>query len=73
MTTPPSYPGTPRWVRLGTKVALSLAALAVVLAVFGGGNHGPWRHFSSGTQPASDTVNAGPGKSPTDPAVGAKE
>lgn len=73
MTTPPSYPGTPRWVRLGTKVALSLAALAVVLAVFGGGNHGPWLHFSSGTERASDTAIARPDQLPMDPAVGAKE
>lgn len=73
MTTPPSYPGTPRWVRISTKVALGLAALAIVLAVFGGGKHGPWRHFSSGTHPASDTANARPDQPPMDPAVGAKE
>ncbi len=46
-----SYPGTPRWVKTLGKMAVVLAALAELLMVFGGGQHGPWRHFSSASQP----------------------
>lgn len=42
----PSYPSTPRWVKMIGKVALALAGLAVLLMIGGGGQHGPWRHFS---------------------------
>jgi hypothetical protein len=48
-----NYPGTPRWVKTLGKIAALLAVLAVLLMVFGGGQHGPWRHFSSSNQPAS--------------------
>lgn len=44
----PSYPGTPRWVKTTGKVALVLVGLAVLLMIFGGGQHGSWRHFSTG-------------------------
>ena len=48
-----NYPGTPRWVKTLGKTAAVLAVLAVLLMVFGGGQHGPWRHFSSASQPAA--------------------
>lgn len=44
----PSYPGTPRWVKTTGKVALVLVGLTVLLMIFGGGQHGPLRHFSTG-------------------------
>lgn len=50
-----NYPGTPRWVKTLAKTAAVLAVLAVLLMVFGGGQHGPWRHFSSASQPAATT------------------
>ena len=43
----PSYPGTPRWAKTTGKVALVLVGLAILLMIFGGGQHGPWRHFST--------------------------
>ena len=46
-------PGTPRWVKTLGKIAAVLAVLAGLLMVFGGGQHGPWRHFSSATEPAA--------------------
>jgi hypothetical protein len=54
----PSYPGTPRWVKISGIVAVVLALLLVIAAIFGGGRHGPGRHLPSGdaggdTQPAS--------------------
>ena len=49
------YPGTPRWVKTLGKTAAVLAVLAVLLMVFGGGQYGPWRHFSSASQPAATT------------------
>ena len=48
-----NYPGTPPWVKSLGKIAAVLAILVVVLMVFGGGQHGPWRHFSSASQPAA--------------------
>lgn len=47
-----NYPGTPRWVKTLGKIAIALAVLAVPLMVFGGREHGPWRHFSPASQPA---------------------
>ena len=44
----PSYPGIPRWVKLSAIIAGALALLLVVVLVFGGGQHGPGRHFRSG-------------------------
>ena len=48
-----NYPGTPRWVKTLGKIAAVLAVLAGLLMDFGGGQPGPWRHFSSASQPAA--------------------
>jgi len=47
-TTPPGYPGTPRWVKVSGIIVLVLVLLVVVLLVVGGGSHGPGRHLPSG-------------------------
>lgn len=47
-TTTPSYPGTPRWVKVSAIVVLVLALLLVIVMFAGGGNHGPGRHMPSG-------------------------
>jgi hypothetical protein len=44
----PTYPGTPRWVKVSGIVALVLVVLAIILIVAGGGQHGPGRHLPSG-------------------------
>ncbi len=67
----PSHPGTPRWVKTTGKVALILVGLAVLLMVFGGGQHGPWRHYSTsgGTDvatPPAVTPDAATQSRPTD-------
>ena len=54
----PSYPGTPRWVKMSGIVAGVVALLLVIALLFGGGRHGPGRHMPSGeagggTPPAS--------------------
>ena len=46
-----NYPGTPRWVKVLGKIAAVLAIRSVLLVVFGGSQPGPWRHFSSASQP----------------------
>lgn len=49
----PSYPGTPRWVKISGIVIGILALLLVVVIVTGiGGPHGPGRHTFSGDGPA---------------------
>ena len=46
MADPPSYPGTPRWVKA---LGIIVVVLLVVAAMFiGGGGHGPGRHAPSG-------------------------
>ena len=42
-----SYPGTPRWVKVGGIVALLMIVLVVLVMVMGGGDHGPMRHIPS--------------------------
>jgi hypothetical protein len=59
-----AYPGTPRWVKVSAIVALVLVALAIIVMVASGGQHGPGRHLPSGapgdpgglTPPAALTV-----------------
>jgi len=45
---PPAYPGTPRWVKVSAIVVLVLILLFAIVAIVGGGNHGPGRHLPSG-------------------------
>jgi hypothetical protein len=42
-----SYPGTPRWVKVGRIVALLMIVLVVLVMVMAGGEHGPMRHIPS--------------------------
>ena len=42
-----NYPGTPRWVKVLGMVVAGVAVAAVLLMIFGGGQHGPLPHFSS--------------------------
>jgi hypothetical protein len=44
----PSYPGTPRWVKLSAIVALVLVLLVVAVMAAVGGEHGPGRHVPAG-------------------------
>jgi len=46
MSNRPPYPGTPRWVKVFGIIVVVL--LVVGLMFIGGGEHGPWRHTSSG-------------------------
>ena len=41
----PSYPGTPRWVKVSGIIVIVLVLLAVIMLLSG---HGPGRHTSSG-------------------------
>ena len=41
----PSYPGTPRWVKVFGIVVIVLVVMVVILLLSG---HGPGRHTSSG-------------------------
>ena len=41
----PSYPGTPRWVKVSGIVVIVLVVLVVIMLLTG---HGPGRHTSSG-------------------------
>lgn len=59
-TDPPSYPGTPRWVKvLGIIGLLLIVAIAVSLVAGVGGEHGPGRHIpvsgAETTAPADST------------------
>jgi hypothetical protein len=56
-----STAGTPRWVKVFGVIALVVAVLFVVLALVGGGKHGPGRHAgrtSTHLEPASDLDSA---------------
>jgi len=52
MADPPSYPGLPRWVVISGILAGLMILLVSFLVVFGGGQHGPFRHLKS-----SDVTN----------------
>jgi hypothetical protein len=39
------HPPTPRWVKLFAVIAVIAVALLLVLAILGGGEHGPQRHL----------------------------
>jgi hypothetical protein len=41
----PSYPGTPRWVKVSGIIVIVLVLLVVIMLLTG---HGPGRHTSSG-------------------------
>jgi hypothetical protein len=41
----PSYPGTPRWVKVSGIILIVLVLLVVIMLLTG---HGPGRHTSSG-------------------------
>ena len=41
----PSYPGTPRWVKVCGMIVIVLVVLVVIMLFSG---HGPGRHMSSG-------------------------
>ncbi len=47
MANRPSYPGTPRWVKVFGIVVI-VVVLLVVARMFVGGEHGPGRHTPSG-------------------------
>ncbi|MDA2813183.1 hypothetical protein O4J56_21235 [Nocardiopsis sp. RSe5-2] len=53
--------GMPRWVKAVIAAGAAVALLLVVLALFGGGEHGPGRHLSAGGGEAAPaaTVEAG--------------
>ncbi len=38
----------PRWVKVAGLIAVVLVALAVIVALLGGGEHGPGRHLPGG-------------------------
>lgn len=40
------YPGAPRWVKVAGIVALVVVLLAILVLIFGPGDHGPGRHAS---------------------------
>jgi hypothetical protein len=42
-----SYPGTPRWVKVGGIVALLMIVLVGLVMAMAGGDHGPMRHIPS--------------------------
>ncbi len=49
MPDPPTYPGTPRWVKVSAMIVIVLVLLFGALKLFGvGGGHGPGRHAPSG-------------------------
>ena len=43
-----TYPGMPRWVKLGAIAAVIVVVLVLVVMVVSGGEHGPMRHVPSG-------------------------
>ena len=47
-----TYPGTPRWVKIGAAVAVLVLVLLVLILMLAGGEHGPMRHIPVGS---SDT------------------
>ena len=42
-----TYPGTPRWVKLGAIVAVLVLVLVLAVMILSGGEHGPMRHVPS--------------------------
>ncbi|MGI8460781.1 MAG: hypothetical protein ACR2OC_03965 [Solirubrobacterales bacterium] len=60
--------GAPRWVKVSGFIALGLGVLVVALMLFGGGDHGPGRHTSSGDAPSP--VATSPVEGHTPPAGG---
>ena len=62
MADPPPYsrqhPGAPRWVKVFGAVAIVLVVL-LVIALLGGGEHGPSRHTSSGGAVGQSALLAG--------------
>ena len=55
MSSPPTYPGTPSWVKTAGNVVAVLVILVVAAMIFGGGKHGPWRHLSFEANPSAAT------------------
>ena len=55
MSSPPTYPGTPAWVKTAGKIVAVLAVLLVAAMIFSGGEHGPWRHLSFEANPSAAT------------------
>ena len=47
MANRPSYPGTPRWVKVFGIIVI-IVVLLIVARMFIGGGHGPGRHTPSG-------------------------
>ena len=48
MADPPSYPGTPRWVKVSGVIVSALVLLVIAVVFTGvGGPHGPGRHMPS--------------------------
>lgn len=60
MSSPPTYPGTPRWVKTTGKVIAVLAILLVAAMILSGGKHGPWRHLSFEANPSAATGSDSP-------------
>ena len=50
-----TYPGMPRWVKLGAIAAVIVVVLVLVVMVVSGGEHGPMRHVAS----AARTITIG--------------
>jgi hypothetical protein len=44
-----TYPGMPRWVKLGAMIAIVVILLVVVVMALTSGEHGPFRHVPSGS------------------------
>jgi hypothetical protein len=62
MANPPSYPGTPRWVKVFGIIALVVILLFVILLFTRGpGGHGPGRHIPSGATAGHTPVGGGHG------------
>ena len=55
MSSPPTYPGTPAWVKTTGKIIALLALVLIAAMIFGGGKHGPWRHLSFEANPSAKT------------------
>jgi hypothetical protein len=55
----PSYPGTPRWVKVFGIIVIFVVLLVVAMMFIGGGEHGPARHTPSGD--AGDQVPSSSG------------
>ena len=50
-----TYPGMPRWVKLGAIVAVLVIVLVLAVMILSGGEHGPLRHVPS----AAGTITIG--------------